>query len=194
VFFIYLRTNSNFCPIRHKLIGFYSRDKSVYCAVRRGSLKKKSLSFVFRGLNYKTTFVIKGSILVSNYNIHYQIMNKVSIYGIRTRKKNLIFAAYSFPLIFASWCLPYKTPAVVSHHNWDFPLYFFSIWEISWWNFRLVYRRRLPSFQGEESKCDCRKLSFHDMIHSIALCGEIRTCTISLQFSAFSLHSFCRFF
>jgi hypothetical protein len=27
VFSIYLRTNSKFCPIQHKLIGFYNRDE-----------------------------------------------------------------------------------------------------------------------------------------------------------------------
>jgi hypothetical protein len=27
VFCIYLGTNSNFCPIQHKLIGFYNRDE-----------------------------------------------------------------------------------------------------------------------------------------------------------------------
>jgi len=27
VFCICLRTNSNFCPIQHKLIGFYNRDE-----------------------------------------------------------------------------------------------------------------------------------------------------------------------
>jgi len=32
--------NSNFFPIQPALIGFYNRDKSVYCAVRTGSLNK----------------------------------------------------------------------------------------------------------------------------------------------------------
>ena len=27
VFYIYLRTNGNFCPIQNKLIGFYNRDE-----------------------------------------------------------------------------------------------------------------------------------------------------------------------
>ena len=41
------------------------------------------------------------------------------MYGILTRKK---FIKHSFrlllPLTFARWCLPYKTPAVVSQHVW----------------------------------------------------------------------------
>jgi len=37
-------------------------------------------------LKKKTTFVIKSNILVSNYTIHYQKMNSVSMYGILTRK------------------------------------------------------------------------------------------------------------
>jgi hypothetical protein len=40
VFCIYLR-NSDFCPIQHKLLGFYNRDemmRRIYCVVRTGSL------------------------------------------------------------------------------------------------------------------------------------------------------------
>jgi len=32
VFCIYLRTNSNLCPLQHKLIGFYNRDEK--CLLR----------------------------------------------------------------------------------------------------------------------------------------------------------------
>jgi hypothetical protein len=32
VFCIYLRTNSDLCPIQHKLIGFYTRDEK--CLLR----------------------------------------------------------------------------------------------------------------------------------------------------------------
>ena len=38
-FCIYQRTNSDFCHLDYKLIGFYNRDESVYCAVRTGSFK-----------------------------------------------------------------------------------------------------------------------------------------------------------
>ena len=40
VFCIYLRTNSDLCHFQHKLIGFIIEMKSVYCAVRTGSLNK----------------------------------------------------------------------------------------------------------------------------------------------------------
>ena len=40
VFCIYLRTNSDLCHLQHKLIGFITEMKSVYCAVRTGSLNK----------------------------------------------------------------------------------------------------------------------------------------------------------
>ena len=40
MFCIYLRTNSDLCHLQHKLIGFYNRVKSVYSAVRTGSLNK----------------------------------------------------------------------------------------------------------------------------------------------------------
>ena len=42
-------------------------------------------------------------------------MNSVSIYGILTTKKFIKQSlCVLLPLIFASWCLPYKFPAVVS--------------------------------------------------------------------------------
>jgi hypothetical protein len=40
VFCIYLRTNSDFCPIQNKLIGFYNREETFYSAIRTGSLNK----------------------------------------------------------------------------------------------------------------------------------------------------------
>ena len=40
VFCIYLRTNSDLCHLQHKPIGFITEMKSVYCAVRTGSLNK----------------------------------------------------------------------------------------------------------------------------------------------------------
>ena len=40
MFCIYLRTNSDFCPIQHKWLVFITEMKSVYCAVRAGSLNK----------------------------------------------------------------------------------------------------------------------------------------------------------
>jgi len=38
--FIYLRTNSDLCHLQHKLIGFITQKKSVYSAVRTGSLNQ----------------------------------------------------------------------------------------------------------------------------------------------------------
>jgi len=34
---VYLRTNSNLCPVQHKFIGFYKRDERFYSEVRTGS-------------------------------------------------------------------------------------------------------------------------------------------------------------
>ena len=57
--------------------------------------------------------------LVFLYTIQYQIMNNVSIHVILTKKK-LVKQSLRFllPLIFASRCLPYKTPAVVCQQIW----------------------------------------------------------------------------
>jgi hypothetical protein len=40
VFSIFLRTNSDLCNLHHKLIGFITEMKSVYSAVRTGSLNE----------------------------------------------------------------------------------------------------------------------------------------------------------
>jgi hypothetical protein len=39
------------CHLQHKLIGFITEMKSVYCAVRTGSLNEAVLRYVFKGLN-----------------------------------------------------------------------------------------------------------------------------------------------
>jgi hypothetical protein len=85
------------------------------------------------GLNIKNKFVIKSNILVFYYNIYCQIINNVSMYGILNTKK---FIKHSLrlllPLMFASWCLPYETPVVISQNMWTlFPRYLFLMWEIS---------------------------------------------------------------
>jgi hypothetical protein len=45
VFCVDLRTNSDYFPVQHYLIGFYNRDGCVYCVVRTGSLAYLSLIF-----------------------------------------------------------------------------------------------------------------------------------------------------
>jgi len=49
VFCIYLRTNSDLCHLQHKLIGFYNQMKSVYSAVRTGSLNKAVCASYLKG-------------------------------------------------------------------------------------------------------------------------------------------------
>jgi len=48
VFCVYLRTNSDLCQLQHKLIGFITEMKSVYCAVRTGYLNKAVCASSFR--------------------------------------------------------------------------------------------------------------------------------------------------
>ena len=47
-FCIYLKTNSDLCHLQHKLIGFITEMKSVYSAVRTGSLNKSVCASSFR--------------------------------------------------------------------------------------------------------------------------------------------------
>ena len=49
MFCIYLRTNSELFHLQHKLIGFFTELKSVYCAVRTGSLNKAVCASSFKG-------------------------------------------------------------------------------------------------------------------------------------------------
>ena len=49
VFCIYLRTNSDLCHLQHKLIGFITEMKSVYCAVRTGSSNKAVCASCLKG-------------------------------------------------------------------------------------------------------------------------------------------------
>ena len=81
-------------------------------------------------------------------------MNDVSIYGILTRKKIKHSLFLLLPLIFASWCLPYKTPAVVSG-----PFY-----TVSLFNLGDIMMEPLAMFIGgsshvfrRKSKWECRK-------------------------------------
>lgn len=97
----------------------------------------------------KTTFLIK-IMLVSNYNIQYQIMD-VSIISTPTRKKFIKHSLHCLLLfIFASLCLHYKTPGLVSQHIWT-PLLFhhtsFQSENYPDGNFHHVHRRWLSHFQ-----------------------------------------------
>jgi len=49
VFCIYLRTNCDLCHLHHKLIGFITKMKSVYSAVRTGSLNKAVCASSLKG-------------------------------------------------------------------------------------------------------------------------------------------------
>ena len=46
---VYLSENSDLCHLQHKLIGFITEMKSVYCAVRTGSLNKAVSASTVKG-------------------------------------------------------------------------------------------------------------------------------------------------
>ena len=50
VFCIYLRTNSDFCHLLHKLIGFYNRAEKCLLRGTDWGFKLSGLPFVFKGL------------------------------------------------------------------------------------------------------------------------------------------------
>jgi len=49
MFFLFI-SNSDFCPIHHKLIGFYNRDEKCLLRGTNRVFKKNSLCFIFKGL------------------------------------------------------------------------------------------------------------------------------------------------
>jgi len=50
MFCIYLRTNSDLCHLRHKLIGFYNRDEMCSLRCTNWVFKYSSLRLEFKGL------------------------------------------------------------------------------------------------------------------------------------------------
>jgi len=65
LFCIYLRTNSDVCPIWHKLIGFYNRDEKCLLRGTNWGFKFSSLRFVFKGL---TTVIYNLCVLYLSQN------------------------------------------------------------------------------------------------------------------------------
>ena len=116
-------------------------------------------------------------------------MNNVSIYDIPNRKILINHALYlPLSLIFVIWCLPYKTPTVGSQHT---RTPFSTVPQFNLGNnmmetFVMLIGKGFNVFRKKIKK-ECRKWSFNDMLQPVALYGEIRSRTISLQFSAFSL-------
>jgi hypothetical protein len=126
------------------------------------------------GWNLKTTFVIRRVIywfIITTY-VHYQITNNVSIYGILIIKNKLNSH-------FVFLCLLYS-PVGDSIIRLDFTLHLFSIREISLWNLSPHSSQTAPMSSGKNSKWECRKLSFNEMLHPTALYYETISCTISL--------------
>ena len=60
MFCIYLRTNTDLCHLQYKLIGFYNQMKSVYSAVRTGSLNKAVCASYLDGLTTQDKLGIGG--------------------------------------------------------------------------------------------------------------------------------------
>jgi hypothetical protein len=56
MFYLYLETNSNFCPIQHKLIGSYNRGEKFYLHGAKLVFKLSILHFVFLKVYYFSTF------------------------------------------------------------------------------------------------------------------------------------------
>jgi len=89
-------------------------------------------------------------------HIYSQIMNNVYIRYPNHKR----LTSSSLPLIFASWCLPDKNPAVVSQHIWhpfstvplshsgNVPMELFTIWT------------RLPCLQGKKFHMGMQKMKF----------------------------------
>jgi hypothetical protein len=119
--------------------------------------------------------VLFTRILVSNYNIHYQIKNNASVYGILTRKKSIchiVFFGLLFSPVGVSQIRLQQQSANIFGHIFPCTSFQFGIYPDG--NFRLVYRRRLPCFQ-EEIQMDMQKMKFqwHVTPHSTVWWNKI---------------------
>jgi len=64
-------------------------------------------------------------------------------------------------LIFASWCLPSKTSAVVSQYIWtQFSIVPSSTWEMSEWKLCQVHGRLLSHFPEKKIKMEMQEMEF----------------------------------
>jgi len=69
MFRIYLRINSDFCPIQHNRFVFITEMKSIYCAVRTGSLNKAVCASSLNGSECRqTSYECKCTTPKSNIN------------------------------------------------------------------------------------------------------------------------------
>jgi hypothetical protein len=105
--------------------------------------------------------VIKITVLVSNENMRCKIMSSVW-YPNNNKKSSLsTYFILLLSLIFASWCLPSKTSAVVGQHIWtQFSTVPSSMWEMSEWKLCQVHGRLLSHFQGKKIKIEMHKIEF----------------------------------
>jgi len=109
VFCVYLRTNSDLCHLQHKLIGFYNPDKSVYSAVRTGSLNKAVCAWALK-VNIATTvrsahtvfmcfvFISEQTATCATYSINWSVFiaEMKSVYSaVRTGSLNIAVCAWA---------------------------------------------------------------------------------------------------
>ena len=71
MFYIYLRTNIEFCPIQHKLIGFFNRDEKCLLRSTNCVFKQSGLSFVFKDSKEENTGKKKGGSNEKYYVYYY---------------------------------------------------------------------------------------------------------------------------
>jgi len=71
VFYIYLRTNIEFCPIKHKPIGFCNRDKKGFLHGTNWVFKWSGLRFVFKGFKDEITGRKAGGFNERHYVCYY---------------------------------------------------------------------------------------------------------------------------
>ena len=123
--------------------------------------------------------------MVPNPNIHHKTVNRVPIYVNLTRKTlfnlSLLLLLLLLPLIFTSFCIPYKITAAVSQHI-QTPLSTVAL--INLGNILVV---SLVMFVADcyhaarkEIQIWMKKMNFQSSYKHIALCDEISSCTISL--------------
>jgi hypothetical protein len=102
VFCIYLRINGDFCPIQHNWLVFITEIKSVYSAVRTGSLSKAVRASSLKG-QYFGSINMDIFLLYINLTLSHPILDLVRQYDfpvlLRCRKtSDTVFVAFVRPL------------------------------------------------------------------------------------------------
>jgi hypothetical protein len=165
----------NFC------IGMWQPNCLSAISVKGGSIKFKNY-VCNEKLIYWFLITVYSVEIDQEYSTQHYVMNSVSmclmLNGKRTLNTHFVFFCFLFhqlvsPLYNSSRSQPPFLYSIFHSTSFQFAKYPDRI-------FHHFHRRRLPCFQEQMSKWECRILSFNDKIRPLALYYGIISCNITL--------------